>query len=775
MTEARLDVVIGSSGAVTGGSAVSSAVNQVKHHFLDLSAKVFVAQQALDRVWKMAKGGAEFEETMARLNRQMGQFNSTGQMMITGLQGITAGQVSVERSAMMASRALAAGLNPDQVKTFAQAADLLGDVLGTDIPTAFDQIVQAATSGRGQILANIGVYVDLEDEVRKLAVSTGRTTEQITRQERAMLAAKAIVDQTGDAMHRLTDGQLSDADKLNQIEAKWQNLWTTIGQGSKTAVVTAIDSLAELKKIIDDNNPFRKAAEIVEKYTPGSPTNPKTQEIFGRAIVQDTLGNLNRPGPPLPPTQPLPVSIRGRQLDAERERQLKGVQGEVDRQRAAFSSLSQLYDLDARNGLATQEQLVEMRGALRLKEVDAQREGLELSLGLERDFHQRRLKIGFDSTEERIEEEERFKTAVFEIGEQIKKNEQEKTAAIQQNEAEGTLARREAQQARGQRIQDALNADFQIQEAMRQRDLEATELYYRGQIDLANARFATDEEIAQKERALLTAQLAFRLRLSQEEANRLLFMRQAGNQEGFRDILGRADPTLSPQAKEGLAASFAARDIELRERANGDFFAGWARGLQRYTRDTQSAFGFAQDMARRTAQTMEQGFQQLFFNPMEQGFEGFLNGLLNMTKQIVSQIAAQLLTISIIKPAVAALGAGFSMPGFATGGVGDFGPGTTVRLHGPEAVVPLPDGRSIPVSLNMPEPRQMGSVPPSLTVPVTIINQHSGAEVEARHTTGRNGMPQLEVLVTKAVNKSLAEGRHDKALRSRFGLNPGER
>ena len=53
----------------------------------------------------------------------------------------------------------------------------------------------------------------------------------------------------------------------------------------------------------------------------------------------------------------------------------------------------------------------------------------------------------------------------------------------------------------------------------------------------------------------------------------------------------------------------------------GDFFAGWARGLQDYTQRTAGAFNMSNDMAKRTAQAMEQGFQQFFFDGMEGKFE----------------------------------------------------------------------------------------------------------------------------------------------------------
>lgn len=814
MAEARIDVVIGSAQAQAGANAVVNAVNQVKTGFLGLGVASLASAASITQVWQAAKRGAEFEETMGRLDRQMGTFHSRAQVMVADLERITNGQITTARAAEMASRALAVGLTPDQVQVFAEAADAMGDVLGISIPEAFDQMIQAAATGRGQILANIGVFVDLEDEARKLAVATGRTTEQISRQERAMLAAKAITEQAGGALKRLSDGAVSDADRIAAVEAKWQNLWITIERGSKRAVIGAIDSVSQFRAFLKSFDPSK---DTLKSFVPEfflAPSERKEfaqgdavfQQILGRAIVQDAQGKFGK-APELPPelVKGLPTALQGKQLAAERELRDKAITGEFDRTKSKFESLGQLYDLDAQRQILTAEDVVTFKTTMRQQELAKQGETLSRQLQLEQVFHDRRVKIGFESTEEKIEEEERYRGTVFEINQQILANVQAFGAAAEQNEAERAIARAQAEQARGQRIAEDAQKQFEIREAIRQRDFDATQTYYQGEIDMANARFASDEEIAHKERELLRAQLAFKLRLSGEEADRLIFLRKTGNFEGVRDILNRADPTLTPRAREGISESVIAKDIELQERATRDFFAGWTRGLQKYVRDTESSFGFAQDMARRTAQTMEQGFQRFFFDGMDGKFRGFkdvLSGVLDFTKQIVSQMAAQMMTVGIIKPGASALASLFGGGTTATpaadaplysvgerfGGIERFAMGgvtsrpRTMALGGrmvefgegpqAEAFVPLPDGRTIPVTMKfagaMPTATPAGGQPIAITMPVNIINQAPNTQVEARTRQTSDGRRELEILVYETVNRGFAEGRFDRAQR-RFG------
>lgn len=67
--------------------------------------------------------------------------------------------------------------------------------------------------------------------------------------------------------------------------------------------------------------------------------------------------------------------------------------------------------------------------------------------------------------------------------------------------------------------------------------------------------------------------------------------------------------------------------------------------------------------------------------------------------------------VNRIKELEALLGETVTLPGYATGGISrNPTSGSLEMLHGTEAVVPLPDGRSIPVSLNLSELVDLGSL-----------------------------------------------------------------
>lgn len=778
MAETRFDVVVDSSGAKRGAKEVESSLAQVKTAFIDLSAKIFVFSQTMSKAWEAAKEGARAEETFQRLDRQMGRLGSSANVMVAAMQRVTQSQISAGQAAQMASRALAVGLSPDQIKTFTEAAEGLSDLAGIEIPQAFDALVDASATGSARMIAQMGVFIDLEDEMKKLAFSTGRTTDMITRQERAMLMAKSVAAQTKDTMSELSSGALSDADKLQQVEVKWQEFFKSIKKDAKDLAVFLSDFAGGVA------DAFRFMLEGGQGKLPHQ-----------KGTSGDSAGDLPTKGLRTgDETQLLPFGLRFKPLETQRTIGNANLQASIDRLKAANDVLREMNDIYMQMGISSQEVIVTERIRLQEEELTHQGEILQEKMANEKKLYDSAIKMAGISMDEKINLDNEYKVRSNEIENEILKNVTDKENLKHLKKVQMLALDFAAQQRHGQSIVDNEASNYRIREDMRQRAMTDLETYYKGMDDMGTAMYETDAQRAVREQQLLREQLAFKLRISQQGADTLLRLQKAGDMAGVDNLLGQADGNLSMDAKRGIAESGAAQDILAAERASNNFFAGWSRGMQGYMRDTRTGFGMAQDMARRTASLMEQNFAQFFFDPFKDGWEGMLDSLLNMTKQVMAQIMAQMVTSGILKifnialgsmsapstsnpysnfPSVG-VGAGSSgyqnLPGAKFGAsrgmVGHFGSGTNVTLHGPEAVVPLPDGRSIPVMM------QGGSS--SVSMPVTIINQ-AGADVEATPTMGPNGMAGLEILVTRAVNRSLNEGRHDKALSARFGLNPGGR
>lgn len=181
-------------------------------------------------------------------------------------------------------------------------------------------------------------------------------------------------------------------------------------------------------------------------------------------------------------------------------------------------------------------------------------------------------------------------------------------------------------------------------------------------IEYDNAVGASTELRYQHQVDLLKANLAQQIDITTDEAGRLLEAWKNVDNVASDSIL--QNTRLTVQQRETLELQSLTKIQQIHEQTSQNIFDGWARGLQRYVQDTQSGFGLGADLARRTAQTMEQNFRTFFFD----AFEGKIRSLKdvfqsfgNFVKQIMAQVAAQLATMLVLKG--------------ITGGFGSFGLG----------------------------------------------------------------------------------------------------
>lgn len=202
----------------------------------------------------------------------------------------------------------------------------------------------------------------------------------------------------------------------------------------------------------------------------------------------------------------------------------------------------------------------------------------------------------------------------------------------------------------GRTIVEQTTLDVQIREAARAEEQH-------GLLENAQAWTAYYEQLggdAQNFLAhkteLLRAQLANELDLTKAQSAELLQAWRDHDSARAEHLL--ADSPKSATQKETIELNVTRQDIQNLRAASDDFFAGWTEGMRKYVKDTQSGFGLAADMARRTAQLMETGFKNFFFDAMDhriQSFKDVLRSLLGFAKQIIAQITAQLVTAQIVR------------------------------------------------------------------------------------------------------------------------------
>lgn len=798
--EEVLRVRIDPSGVQSGATAVERAIEKISNSWIGLSAKAFATEMAFQRAWQSAKRGAEFEESLDRLNRQMSGFHSNAHLMIEELKAASNGQLSMANSTQLASRALAQGLDPSQIRTFTQAADLLGDVMGTDLKTSFDSILQGLATGRTQMLANIGVHLDLEKEVKNLAVATNRTTDQITKQERAAIGAKAVIQQLGGTLDKFSTDAISDADKMAAVEARFDDLTLSVGRFAKSLVVDALDAWKAFTDAVHNTslNPFAAANLAVRQSIPGNIDNPTTQEILGRAIVSDTQGNLARSAADAATRRraaasiPLDPSLRAIQLEGSGERTRAQIEAERDSRASGFQHQSRMLGFDQQQG---QQGVGAGVGALdfmkaqhdaKLRELALAGETQNKLLQMETETYQARIALGFQTTEEKIQAEEKYQTRVASINTDVAKIVQEFSNASREQEAEQTVLRGKLQEDLGRQITEGLISNFKIEEDLRHKSQDDAITYYTNLAKFQDAYGTSRENQLATQYDLVRATLSKELDITFETSEKVLNAWRNGDSIHAAELLEGTKYTWDQVTSIMMEALAKQRAVS--EQFSDDFFGGFAKSMKRYVQD-ESMFGLGADQARSTAQAMQQSFKTFFFDAMEghvRSLKDVLQGVADFTKNILADVSSKLITRSLLGGIDSLMSGGggsigglaggsgnvggFALRGYALGGI-TTGP-SLAGESGPEAIVPLPNGRSIPVQFNgVPYGVPANAAPPkvSTNVNVQVIN-NTGAEVETTKGPMKvDGSQDIQVLINNAVKKGIRNGEFDTTMRQTFG------
>jgi hypothetical protein len=805
MAESRLDVVINPSRAQSGARAVKSSIDSLKGSWIDFTAKAFVAEQSISRVWKAASAGADFEEGLERLNVQMGRFHSTAQLMINDLKNVSNGQLSNADAVQVASRAMMQGLDPDQIRVFTQAADLLGDVMGTDLKGSFDTILQGLTTGRTQVLANIGVYVDLEKESRELAVATNRTTEQITKQEKAAIGARAVMQQLGGTLDKFASDAVSDADKMKAIEVRFDDMTLAVGRFSKSMVMATVDFFKWMEATRHDTslNPFAAANQAVRQSTPGHMENPITQEIMGRAIVADTQGNLARKAAqPKPKPFELDPKLRMIQVQAAADRMREEIEATRDSTILGLQHQTRLQGFDQQMGWqgpgrnSSALDFLKSQHDTKQRELALAGEAQNKLLQLETETYQKRVKLGFDTTREKITAEEEFKKKVQEINGEVAKIIQEFGNASRESVAEQQVLELKSAEDTYSWIQGELLETYQFGDDLRHKDQDNAIAYYANLAKFQEAYGTTREQQMTTEYDLVRANLAKQLDTTFDVAAKILNAWRNNDHTRAEELLGHTK--LTAHQVTAIWMGTMANQRAVSKQFSDDMLSGFGDGLHRYVND-QSMFGLGADQARSVAQAMQGAFKQHFFDGLRgevTSLKDVIGGLVDFTQNILADVSSKLVTRMVlggIDGLMSGGGGGFGslfgggrptgVPWMARGGVTN-GPSIAGEA-GPEAVVPLPDGRSIPVEwkggpYGAPDRMVSTHAPaPQINAPVEInINNHAtDTDIQAESRMRPDGTKQIDIVVTNIVRNGFRDGAFDHVMKQNFNANrkPGRR
>jgi len=297
---------------------------------------------------------------------------------------------------------------------------------------------------------------------------------------------------------------------------------------------------------------------------------------------------------------------------------------------------------------------------------------------------------------------------------------------------------------------------------------------------------ASTEFMLQHRLDLVRLELGKELNLNQEQAGRLLLAWQNHDDELAQSVIGRSSKTEAEL--ETIQLRTLQKSKTVINELSGDFFDGWAAGMRNYVRDTQSGFGMAADMARRSIQSIEQASGRFFFDAMEgriTRLKDVMASFLDFTKQIVSQLAGQAITRQIAGAIAGGFPNLFGSSGVNTNFSGDlFKPlgaasgGLVQRFARGGPVLGNGNLDTVPALLTPGEfvlsRRDVKDIKSGLGGGGIIINTYntSSAQVEHQVSQGANGVTVITQTIKNVVAGMVQSGGLDRQLGVRYGVTP---
>jgi hypothetical protein len=224
----------------------------IKRNALAITASL----AAITAAFKLIQSSSEQAGQARAFERNLERQGIAADEFLAKLQLLSDGQIATADIILASNRALALGIQADDLPGLLTTAANAAVELGISTTQAFNDITTGVGRASPLILDNLGIVVDAERVYSDFADSIGVTKEELTKQQRTIALTKAVTDQATDATTKFSEKQDEMTRAINKGSAALTNLKNASGTvlsglvqmtaGGVTVSVIAFSLLAEV-------------------------------------------------------------------------------------------------------------------------------------------------------------------------------------------------------------------------------------------------------------------------------------------------------------------------------------------------------------------------------------------------------------------------------------------------------------------------------------------------------------------------------------------------
>ncbi|MBI5233517.1 MAG: hypothetical protein HY880_04110 [Deltaproteobacteria bacterium] len=203
----------------------------------------------VNKAWDFAEVSVQFEEQKIGLTALAAKYGTTADAIIESVQQAAAGTISKITAMDVANRALLLGLNPTQIENFANVAERLSGVLGTDVAGAYEQLTQAVAAGQERQLKSMGVLIDFNAAYKEHTKSIGKSVAELSPEDKQQARLDMFAAKSVEMLAQLGPSTETAADKIDKFNAKWVDLKILLGDVLIPLFSKAIDWILKIAEV----------------------------------------------------------------------------------------------------------------------------------------------------------------------------------------------------------------------------------------------------------------------------------------------------------------------------------------------------------------------------------------------------------------------------------------------------------------------------------------------------------------------------------------------
>ncbi len=223
----RAQTRLGQSSASSGRAfaAQASGLGGLVAAYAGAAATTFALQQAFDALARSARA-AQTLEGLGSLAAISGQ---SGKAILSSIQEITKGQITLTEAAQQANLSLSAGFNTQQIEGLAEVATKASRALGRDLNDAYTRVVRGSAKLETELLDELGIYTKIEPATRAYAAAIGKARTELTEYERRQAFANAVIEEGRRKFNAINTTIPTSAEQLEAFGSTVLNIATQIG------------------------------------------------------------------------------------------------------------------------------------------------------------------------------------------------------------------------------------------------------------------------------------------------------------------------------------------------------------------------------------------------------------------------------------------------------------------------------------------------------------------------------------------------------------------